>query len=348
LAPQFQEPFPGIDADAEAYAYYSDYYQLSYSVQLPSTFLTVLNSNCFAEFRGKIKMKDLLPPIDGYPKLACHMGMHPELAIFRRFGDLNAQNLLYLQAELVHLEKKLRAIETADCEAQIGHSSSYARDWYWLNNSAFEENNNQILIIQEIRNKLKEYSQFLHQTGSGLYLTNVHPDDALIQQAATTRLSQPSRHDLRSLQDWLERPKMGNFALIGSDRHVWNSDDGPSNGSPDLVVLRPHEQEDHFSEWVVESFLTWFHYFIWHRVKQPYDPESGLVSYEQSHLLRCTSFITTVIATLLPILSIVVLYYVQSMEARLGIIAAFTVIISLCLRGLTTAKMSDIFIATAT
>jgi len=106
-------------------------------------------------------MNNLPPPIDGYPKLACHMGIHPELAIFRRFGNLNALNLLYLQAELIHLEKKLRSLEIVDSETQLGSSSSYARDWYWLNNSAFEDNSDQIQIIHEIRTKLKEYSQFL-------------------------------------------------------------------------------------------------------------------------------------------------------------------------------------------
>jgi hypothetical protein len=71
-----------------------------------------------------------------------------------------------------------------------------------------------------------------------------------------TGLSQPSLHDRRSLQDWLERPKMGNFALIRFDRHVWDSDDGPNSISPDLIVLRPREQEDRFSQWVAESFMT--------------------------------------------------------------------------------------------
>jgi hypothetical protein len=47
--------------------------------------------------------------VNGYPKLARHMGASPEIAIFRRFGALNAQNLLYLQAELVHLEKRRSA-----------------------------------------------------------------------------------------------------------------------------------------------------------------------------------------------------------------------------------------------
>jgi hypothetical protein len=46
----------------------------------------------------------------GYPKLASLMGACPEIAIFRRFGALNAENLLYLQTELVRLEFELRQV----------------------------------------------------------------------------------------------------------------------------------------------------------------------------------------------------------------------------------------------
>ena len=34
--------------------------------------------------------------MEGYAKIACLMGEFPEVAIFRRFGALNAQNLLCL------------------------------------------------------------------------------------------------------------------------------------------------------------------------------------------------------------------------------------------------------------
>jgi len=50
----------------------------------------------------------LNPTMNEYSKLASLMGPHPELAIFRRFSTLNAQNLLYLQTELVHPKRKLQ------------------------------------------------------------------------------------------------------------------------------------------------------------------------------------------------------------------------------------------------
>jgi hypothetical protein len=44
---------------------------------------------------------------------------------------------------------------------------------------------------------------------------------------------------------------------------------------------------------------------------------------------------------------VVILYEISSMRARLGIMAGFTVVFSLCMAGLTNAKRSDIFAATA-
>jgi hypothetical protein len=51
--------------------------------------------------------EDISQPTHGYPKIARLMGENPDLAIFRSFRELNARNLLYYQAELVHLEDQL-------------------------------------------------------------------------------------------------------------------------------------------------------------------------------------------------------------------------------------------------
>jgi hypothetical protein len=69
-------------------------------------------------------------------------------------------NLLYLQTELTHLERKLRRLEAADLASAEGNRSNYSKDWYWLNNSIFEENSEQLETVHAIRGKLKEYSQF--------------------------------------------------------------------------------------------------------------------------------------------------------------------------------------------
>lgn len=52
----------------------------------------------------------------GYEKVAGLMTKHAEVATFQRFDFLNTLNILYLQAELVHLEQELRESMREDLE----------------------------------------------------------------------------------------------------------------------------------------------------------------------------------------------------------------------------------------
>ena len=102
--------------------------------------------------------------MEGYAKIASIMGSHPEVAILRRFGALNAQNLLYLQAELVALEQDLRAISAKDSTSNEQNRTKYSRDWYTLSRSqnqttGGEDAGKQWQTILQIRAKLKEYSR---------------------------------------------------------------------------------------------------------------------------------------------------------------------------------------------
>jgi len=102
-----------------------------------------------------VQEKDLRP---GYPKLAGHMGLCPEVAIFRRFGALNMTNLLYMQDELLELEQSFRGRERIDDEENRG----YSVDWCKLRESEGEdgEEGSQFRMLQNVRSKLKEYSEY--------------------------------------------------------------------------------------------------------------------------------------------------------------------------------------------
>lgn len=54
--------------------------------------------------------------LGGYEKVAGLMTKHAEVATFQRFDFLNTLNILYLQAELVHLEQELRDSMREDLE----------------------------------------------------------------------------------------------------------------------------------------------------------------------------------------------------------------------------------------
>jgi hypothetical protein len=61
---------------------------------------------------------------EGYQKVANLMTKHLETSTFQRFDFLNTLNILYLQAELVHLERDLRASMARDLESGSSRRSS--------------------------------------------------------------------------------------------------------------------------------------------------------------------------------------------------------------------------------
>lgn len=115
----------------------------------------------------KDQRKFLSPGIimKGYAKLGLLMGEFPEVAIFRRFSALSAQNLLYLQAELRHLEVDLRKYAQNDDESSHRDRKDYSLDWIAFRESSDElvdEGNDgrQWETVMAIRNKLEEYRSF--------------------------------------------------------------------------------------------------------------------------------------------------------------------------------------------
>ncbi|KAL6159216.1 hypothetical protein ACJQWK_04126 [Exserohilum turcicum] len=256
------------------------------------------------------------------------MEILPEVAIFRRFGALNAQNLLYMQAELVYLKKELRRCQLEDHCNPSEKRSKYALDWRWLKVSEGTEAGEQQALILRIRDLLKEYN------------------DALIQQAEILKYPKPGTWDLHHMQDYLHSPEMGEDALNGDDASVWGSACYRKSQSPDLITLCPRAKKDAFSSWAAESTIGMLFRCGCTRLMKP-SRVHGVVGYEDSTVYRVTYWITSILASLIPIASIAVLYRVHSMSARLGIIAGFNVLVSVCLMALANAKRAEVFAITA-
>lgn len=95
---------------------------------------------------------------EGYAKVAQLMGDHPEFAIFRRFRALNMQDMLYLQAEITHLEADLRKITNDDVKRRGRQNHAY--DWWSMAHGMHGEGDTeQWEKVLEIRQKLEKYSK---------------------------------------------------------------------------------------------------------------------------------------------------------------------------------------------
>lgn len=78
------------------------------------------------------------------------------------------------------------------------------------------------------------------------------------------------------------------------------------------------------------------------------DIHGNTVLYSQESIVRLSEAIVSVIASLLLVGSIVVLYFMSSMDLRLIIIGLFTASFSLGLGLLTNGRIVEVFSATAT
>lgn len=262
--------------------------------------------------------------MEGYAKLASLMGAHPEVLFLRRFGALGAQNLLYLQAELVQLEHEFRECSRENERSNDRDRANFSKEWFTLAH-ANGGHERQWDIMLQIRKKLKEYG------------------DALLQQSLLQQLKQPNPTALEFLQHWMKRPDMGCVYLYGRDSNIWEKPD-----LLDLVALKPQQSEGLFSSWLADHFLQKYHQTIGKYFRKPYATDSfaNTVHYSQEGLQRVAGLIAMSIASILPIAAITVLYAVDSMPVRLAIIATFTVLFIIALGTLTKARFIDIFVAT--
>lgn len=104
----------------------------------------------------------------GYDRVPDLMGKSNSMAIFRRFSKLSIENLLYLQAELIRLEAKLKTIQKEDRESGHHDRSLYYSQWPILAQSKTrsEKDNDgnsphQLNTILEIKALLKDYRLYL-------------------------------------------------------------------------------------------------------------------------------------------------------------------------------------------
>ena len=98
--------------------------------------------------------------VGGYARLGAYMGSLPRGAIFRRFGALGMQNLLYLQAELVDLESRFRKCSRENGQSEDPEKAFFDTDW-WALAQHNDGNEEQWILALRIREKLKEYGNDL-------------------------------------------------------------------------------------------------------------------------------------------------------------------------------------------
>ena len=284
--------------------------------------------------------------MEGYAKIAERMATLPSLAIFRQFQALRAQNLLYMQAELVELETRFREQASRDSQSQEPNEKLYSRDWLTLSSPDDKgQIGEQWRLALEIRGKLEAYG--MRSSFPGLKHSPSNSqwtiETALLRHIKlSSTCEKPRKQALDILTSNLDNPALPDY-LLGLDHSVWTDE----RSKQDLVAVNANPDFDLLTTWLIKVCLGPYHRFIGRRRKKTLNQDADLFHYDDNHLKIPAHIVSTLFASLLPSLSIVVLYVVHDMTKRLGLIAVFTAVFSVTLASLTKARTVDIFAATA-
>ena len=193
--------------------------------------------------------------LGGHKEIAEVMANWPVNAIFRRFGCLNLLNLLYYQAELARLERRLRIISKKDSNSGDRFRERYRMDFDNLAQGTTENgiNTQQWDLILKIRQLLKEYS--LYFVGLMSFPADKVIDEAVIQNGQILRLDSPQSADLRTLVMWMNNNGNDQYTNLDSaDYDLWSVTE-----IHELVSLRAREHADPISSWLWGSALDRYH-----------------------------------------------------------------------------------------
>lgn len=134
--------------------------------------------------------------------------------------------------------------------------------------------------------------------------------------------------------------------LIGPDMHTWGVVSRPESYNDDgLVALRPRQHTDASSSMFSERLIDVLHFFK--RLYRGKKRDNSMVGHRDTTISKITFWLTSFIASTLPVISIIALANIPSPVYHLATISGFNGLVSLCLGWFTEARRTDIFARTA-
>jgi hypothetical protein len=260
--------------------------------------------------------------LSGFPSLANFIANDRDRTtlIYKRYDELAARNLLYLQSELAELDTKQRKFDQEDLIADMP-TKQCARHFAKFQEEAQANNAKQIErweLVKQIRETLKDYRE------------------ALLFESTLATLPRPSKGVLRAFQAEFYNQTQGKgepFPTLGGHSA------GLYDDIDDLVALRVQEDQDRLTTFAQEHLA-----FLFPDRKRS---RHGIAYASDRAISSFVAWFSTFLAAVLLIGAIVVLYKVTSSDWRLGLIAAFTTLFAGSVGLLTNARRAELFAATA-
>lgn len=130
--------------------------------------------------------------------------------------------------------------------------------------------------------------------------------------------------------------------MLGADGDFYD------NGKGDLVSLRASRYRDPLSKWIAKKLVNPYDRYIGRWLQGGKDSANNLFAYSARNIEMIASIIVIFVSSLILIAVIFILYFLQSMTARLVSIAGFTMMYALFLTVVNNAPTMDAISATST
>ncbi|KAJ5988573.1 hypothetical protein N7481_003783 [Penicillium waksmanii] len=268
--------------------------------------------------------------VKGFPSLAQFIANDYDHTtfIFKRFDQLSARNLLYLQSELADLQALQDKYDREDIKTSW-EAKEGRRDWEKfksradLTNGEFPEDQKRMELALNIRKTLKEYKK------------------AILLDSALLSLPRPSKRTYEALknhshiQNLCDENSSRVPILQGNSETIYDDHD-------DLLSLVRPPGEDRIS-----SFLRDHCSVLFMDRKRKRRGNSPIAYLSSNRITAIATILNIVLAAAMLFGSIFNLYYVKGPNKRLSILAAYTVVFSLFVGLLTNARRAEVFAASA-
>ncbi|KAF4487272.1 hypothetical protein CGGC5_v005024 [Colletotrichum fructicola Nara gc5] len=162
-------------------------------------------------------------------------GIDNETLIFRKFDTLSAANLLYMQSEILELEKRLEHIQLNTAQSDDMDLKDAASTWETLVEqsraeapSSRQDAKERMDLIRQLRERLREYHEML------------------LLQSQIAQLKHPENRPLAAARHFFEKP----YHILGGKAKSFLKD------SSDLVTLRNPNDMDYLSRFLQRHWVT--------------------------------------------------------------------------------------------
>ncbi|KAI1035442.1 hypothetical protein LB504_006080 [Fusarium proliferatum] len=246
-----------------------------------------------------------------------------ELLVFRKFGEISARNLLYLQCELLNIEGRLKAWDKHIEASNDTALEEAAESWEMVVEQAEAgkpEAKEMLELVGQLRVKIKEYHETL-ELQSKISQLNI-PDERALKVARNELHGGPLRRD----------GTKPNPILGGRGKDYLDE-------AEDLVSLKTPGAVDPLSK-LLRAYWPG-------REELSRDGRRRISRFDERSITIAVALVNILIAMVLLVGSISSLYYVKSGPAILGTICGFTILFGLSVGLITNAKRAEIFAGSA-